>query len=134
MLYVSYRTPRTTRSACLSVQTSRVVKWRCAMRIFLACGLMASRIVLLVFRSPVERKSFLVLSLELFLYTELLIGSSGVQSKEKTEKLTPDWNNIQFKQSNSNALNMFLNLQIQGLSLQLYSEFIAYPCLLLPGH
>lgn len=66
VMFASYRIPRTTRFACMSVQTSRVVRWRCAMRTFPACGLTASRIALPAFRSPVERKSFLVVSLGLF--------------------------------------------------------------------
>lgn len=61
LIFASYRIPRTTRFACMNVQISRVVRWRCVTRIFQACGLTASRTVLPALRSPVERKSFLVI-------------------------------------------------------------------------
>lgn len=61
LTFVSSRIPRTTRFACLNVQISRAVKWRCVMRIFQASGLTDSRTVLPAFRSPVERESFLVI-------------------------------------------------------------------------
>lgn len=56
LFFMSYRILRTTRSASLNAQTLKVVRWRCAMRIFQACGLMVSRTALPAFRWPVERK------------------------------------------------------------------------------
>lgn len=79
VLHVFYRTPRTTRFACLNAQTSRVVKWRCAMRIFQACGHMASRTVLLAFRSLVER--------ELFSFHTIVRGSV-----KQWDQKTQSWN------------------------------------------
>lgn len=58
LIFVFCRIPRTTRFACMSAQISRVVRWRCVMRIFQASGPTASRTALPAFRSPVERKSF----------------------------------------------------------------------------
>lgn len=55
--FLPYRILRTTRFASLNAQTLKVVRWRCAMRIFQACGLMVSRTALPAFRWPVERKS-----------------------------------------------------------------------------
>lgn len=62
MIFVFRRTPRTTRFACMKVQTLRVGRWRCVMRIFQACGLMVSRTMSPVFRSLVERELNLTFS------------------------------------------------------------------------
>lgn len=52
---------KTTRFVYLNAQILRVVRWRCAMRIFPVCGLMASRTVSPAFRSLVERRSLQVI-------------------------------------------------------------------------
>lgn len=57
LFFMPYRILRTTRFAFLNAQTLKVVRWRCAMRISQACGLMVSRTALPAFRWPVERKS-----------------------------------------------------------------------------
>ena len=73
-IYFSYRTPRITRFACMKMQTSRVVRWKCVTRTFQACGHMASRTVLPAFRSPVERKQFVVISIGLLFSCRQVIG------------------------------------------------------------
>lgn len=55
--FVPNRILRTTRSACSNAQILRVVRWRCVMRTFQACGLTVSRTVSPAFRWPEERKS-----------------------------------------------------------------------------
>lgn len=114
-LFRSYRIPRTTRFACLSAPTSRVVRWRSVMRIFLACGLTASRTALPAFRSPVERKSLLGTFYWEELIWQCMTISIEVRNKKKIIQNEISQHNITVELFWFTHVSLFFPTQLGGL-------------------